>query len=64
MIFKFDMAKAYDRLEWHFLLRAMKESGVNNRARDLIYRNICAIWYTLRINGEYMGNFRSFRGVR
>lgn len=58
------MAKAYDRFEWRFLLRAMKVFGFSDSARDLIYRNICDIWYSLKINGEYTGNFRSFRGVR
>lgn len=64
VIFKLDMAKAYDHLEWRFLLRAMKVFGFSDQAMDLIYRNVCDIWYTLRINGEYTGNFRSFRGVR
>lgn len=62
--FKVDMAKAYDRLEWRFLLRAMDAFGFSAQSRDLIYRNICHIWYSFRINGEYHGSFRSFRGVR
>lgn len=64
VIFKLDMTKAYDHLEWRFLLRGMKVFGFSDQAMDLIYRSICDIWYTLRINGEYTGNFRSFRGVR
>lgn len=62
--FKIDMAKAYDRLEWRFILKAMETFGFSPHARDLIYRNLCNIWYSFRINGEYVGSFRSFRGVR
>lgn len=37
---KLDMAKAYDRLEWRFLLRTMKAMGFSETARDLIYIEI------------------------
>ncbi|XP_012842530.1 PREDICTED: uncharacterized protein LOC105962752 [Erythranthe guttata] len=62
VIFKLDMAKAYDRLEWRFLLRAMRAFGFSHASCDLIYRNICNIWYSFRINGEMVGNFKSSRG--
>lgn len=62
--FKLDMAKAYDRLEWPFLLRTMKAFGFSEIARDLIYRIICSIDYSFFINGETVGNVRSSRGVR
>lgn len=61
--FKIGMAKAYDRLEWRFLLKAMEAFGFSPQARDLIYRNLC-IWYSFQINGEYFGSFRSFPVVR
>lgn len=64
VVFKLDMANAYDRLDWRFLLKAMESFGFNAGARNLICRNLCNIWYTFRINGESIGNFRSFRGVR
>lgn len=64
MVFKIDMAKAYDRLEWQFLLKAMEAFGFSAASRDLDYRNICSIWYTFKINGVETGEFRSFRGVQ
>lgn len=64
VIFKIDMAKAYDRLEWRFLLRALQAFGFSPAARDIIYRNIANICYNFRINGEITGNFHSTRGVR
>lgn len=58
------MAKAYDRLEWRFLLRTLKAYGFSEQAGDLVYRNICGIGYSFSINGEIVGRRRSFRGVR
>lgn len=52
MTFKVDMAKAYDKLEWRFLLKAMEKFGFPPQVIDLVYRNICNIWYNFRINGE------------
>lgn len=56
-----DMAKAYARLEWEFLLKAMESFGFSSVSRDLIYRNICNIVYN---NGVLAGSFRSARGVK
>lgn len=50
LVVKLDMTKAYDHLEWRFLLRAMEAFGFSSTSRDLIYRNICNIWYQFRIN--------------
>lgn len=61
VVLKVDMAKAYDRLEWRFLLRAMEAFGFSAASRDLVYRNICNIWYQFKINGELSADFRSFR---
>lgn len=64
IILKLDMAKAYDRLEWRFLLWAMGSFGFSAISQDLVYRNISNILYQFRINGELNGKFHSFRGVR
>lgn len=60
---KLDMAKAYDRLEWRFLLHAWKAFGFSDITRNLIYRNIYGIGYFFYINGETVGRIKSFRGV-
>lgn len=64
IVIKLDMSKAYDRLKWTFLLRAMEAFGFSANSRDLVYRNICNIWYQFQINGETHGNFLSHNGVR
>lgn len=42
----------------------MRAFGFSHGAGDMIYRNICNISHTFRINGNIVGSFRSFRGVR
>lgn len=42
----------------------MRGFGFSHQACDLIYRIICKIWYSFKINGEFVGRFRSFRGVK
>lgn len=64
IIFKYDMSKAYDRVEWRFLLRAMQAMGFTTAFQDLVYRNICCVKYRVCVNGFYSSEFRSTRGVR
>lgn len=64
VIFKYDMTKAYDRVEWRFLLKAMRAMGFSANFQDLVYRNICNIRYKVCVNGFYSREFRSSRGVR
>lgn len=64
IILKFDMSKAYDRLEWRFLLRALRAMGFSTLVQDMVYRAINDIQYKININGEYSSEFRSTRGVR
>ncbi|KAL3623019.1 hypothetical protein CASFOL_031835 [Castilleja foliolosa] len=64
LILKLDMAKAYDKMEWRFIIRAMRAYGFHEQFIDLIFRNLSNIQYTIFVNGEYYGLFKSLRGVR
>lgn len=64
IIFKYDMSKAYDRVEWRFLLRSLRAMGFSEGFQDLIYRSICNIRYPVCVNGFYSAEFRSSSGVR
>ncbi|KAL3614590.1 hypothetical protein CASFOL_041676 [Castilleja foliolosa] len=64
VIMKIDMSKAYDRLEWRFLLTTMRKMGFCEIFTDIIYRNISGINYTFSANGQCHGMFQSSRGVR
>lgn len=52
IILKVDMAKAYDRLEWKFLLRALQAMGFSEGVLDMVYRSISDITYRINVNGE------------
>ena len=35
-LFKLDLSKVYDRVDWNFLLRSLEAFGFNKRFRDII----------------------------
>lgn len=49
IMFKMDMWKAYDRLEWRFLLHTLRTMGFLATVQDLIFRTLNNIWYSLDI---------------
>ncbi|KAL9666748.1 hypothetical protein QQ045_001086 [Rhodiola kirilowii] len=64
VIIKLDMAKAYDRVSWRFILAALRAFGFQERFCDLIYRCISNCHYSIKWDGKLYGYFKSFRGVR
>ncbi|KAL0407592.1 UNVERIFIED_CONTAM: putative mitochondrial protein [Sesamum latifolium] len=63
-IFKLDMAKAYDRLNWNFLYRMVSQIGFPAQwiAKVRMLTENC--WFNILINGEGAGFFKSTRGLR
>ncbi|KAL0417383.1 UNVERIFIED_CONTAM: putative mitochondrial protein [Sesamum latifolium] len=63
-IFKLDMAKAYDRLNWNFLYRMLSRIGFTVQwiAKIRMLTENC--WFNILINGEGVGFFKSTRGLR
>lgn len=55
VILKLDMSKAYDHLSWIFLLRGMASYGFSNKWCDIVYRNFCNCWYSIRLLGKSFG---------
>lgn len=64
LILKLDMEKAYDRVEWPFLLSMLRTFGFCEWVVDLFYRILSNNWFSVLINGQASGFFRLSRGVR
>lgn len=63
-LLKLDLAKAFDRIEWSFIRYAMHCLGFNDHFIDLVAT--CFEWpvFSVIINGQTYGKFRSTRGIR
>jgi len=61
---KLDMEKAYDRLEWDFLLSCLKQLGFHDTWIQWIKECISTVSYSFIINNEPHGFFKPSRGLR
>jgi hypothetical protein len=61
---KIDLAKAFDRLEWRFIVSALIRKGFHEHFINLIYACISTPSYSVIINGQPFANFRGERGIR
>jgi hypothetical protein len=61
---KIDLAKAFDRLEWNFILMALAHKGLHGHFINLIHACISTPSFSVIINGQAYQNFTSSRGVR
>ena len=64
MVLKLDMEKAYDRVQWPFLLKTVKMMGFSDRWVRFIENCISPCWFSVLINGSVAGFFKSTRGLR
>ncbi|KAB1205912.1 hypothetical protein CJ030_MR7G027903 [Morella rubra] len=61
---KVDMEKAYDRVEWSFVLKVLEMFGFNGKWIQWIVQCISTPSFAILINGSPFGNFCSSRGLR
>ncbi|KAL6214210.1 hypothetical protein ACLB2K_013648 [Fragaria x ananassa] len=61
---KFDVRKAFDTLDWGFLLRVLEAFGFSNLFQDLIKAILGSAHLSILINGATEGFFTCSRGVR
>ena len=58
------MSKAYDRVEWMFVVKVMKRLGFNDKYIGLIIKYISTVSYSVLINGEAHGSIVPSRRLR
>jgi hypothetical protein len=61
---KLDFHKAYDSLEWDFIIRVLKAVGYDQKVTNLIYQCISSINFTFLLNGNKSSTFSPSRGIR
>ena len=61
---KLDVEKAYDKLNWKFLLLVLREMGFGNKWIGWIQWRISMASFSVIINGSPVGFFKSSRGLR
>ncbi|RVW44185.1 Transposon TX1 uncharacterized 149 kDa protein [Vitis vinifera] len=64
LICKLDIEKAYDSVNWKFLMRVMQKMGFGVKWREWIWSCISTAKFLVLINGEPAGFFSSSRGLR
>ncbi|XP_073037198.1 uncharacterized protein [Primulina eburnea] len=64
VILKLDMAKAYDRVQWSFLLDVLRHYGFSEQVVSMISACISHCQFSVNINGSLTGFFGSTRGLR
>ncbi|WOL20029.1 hypothetical protein Cni_G28831 [Canna indica] len=64
MEIKLDMSKAFDRLEWPFVIASLNRMGFHPHFTELILQCINSVSYSILIGGQPHGFFKPTRGLR
>jgi len=64
LAFKVDISKAFDTLDWKFLLKVLHKFGFNNRFCSWINKILNLASLSISVNGKQNGYFKCRRGVR
>lgn len=60
---KIDLAKAFDHIEWNFIVSVLARKGLHHHFINLIYACIFPPFFFVIVNGQDFQCFRSSRGT-
>lgn len=63
-MFKMDMIKVYDRVDWRFLEHVLRFMAFSEFFCRLVYMCVSMPWFSIMMNGTYKGFFKSKRSLR
>jgi hypothetical protein len=61
---KIDLDKAFDRVEWSFIVNALSRKGIHGHFINLIHACITSPTFSVVINGQPFAKFHGDRGIR
>ena len=64
LLCKLDVEKAFDHVNWRFLMQLLEQSGFSTKWRQWIFLCISTVRFSILINGSPCGFFESSRGLR
>lgn len=60
---KIDMSKAYDKVNWDFLMAVLRAFGILKAFYKLVFNCIASLWFSVMMNGNLKGFFQIYKGA-
>lgn len=61
---KLDMTKAYNRVSWIYLTKVLRKFRFSEVLVDMVWRLMSNNWYSVLVNGQSYGLFKSSRRLK